>query len=87
MVRQPNAIPGLQKGEVPVQVLDLAVAAGVGTVDDLDDVALLDGVLLRVQRHREAVLATLLQRLRLALDHLALEADVANSHTDLSHDI
>lgn len=55
-------------------MLDLPVAAGVRAVDDLDDVALLDGVLLRVQRHREPVLTPLLQRLRLALDHFALGA-------------
>ena len=42
------------------------------SVDDLDDVLLLDGVLLRVERHRVPRVLLLVDRLRLHLDDLAM---------------
>lgn len=64
--------PGEEEAKVPEQVLDFAVAAGVRSVDDLDNVSNLDRVLLRVEAERLRVLLLLLQGRRLGAHNLAV---------------
>ena len=52
---------GPEKCKVSEEVFNLPLPAGMRTVDDLDDVFLLDRVLLRVQGHRVLVLTFLLK--------------------------
>ena len=61
-----------EESEVPEEMLDLAVAARMRSVDNLDDVLALDRVLLGVEAERFRVLFLFLQRRGFAAHHLAL---------------